>query len=171
MRDALIVGAGRGVWEDIRSASAYLKDPEVFAINLMIPAVPVIHHAVSHHADCLADLVRYRKRHARLKAQPFVSHSSYADPEIDRVWADMRDGDSSLLAARIAVALGSKRVILAGVPLDGSGHVYDDPVEDPLEPAYSFTKYRQVWERYLGELTGRVFSMSGATRELLGAPA
>jgi len=171
---ALVVGSARGVWEDLRAASTLLAGrPVTLAVNAMVAFLPwIIDHAVSHHGRALAHLVGYRRLVVSLapaaREAPIVTHSTYATAGIDRVWPEFKAGDSSLLAARVALALGCPRVILAGVPLDGSGRFHDDPSQPPFDYA---GLYRPVWEAARAELVGRVVSMSGFTRELLGAPA
>lgn len=175
MRVALVVGSARGVWEDLRAASAlFVERPVTLAVNAMVAFLPrVIDHAVSHHGQALVHLLGYRRCVVGLSPEaregPVVTHSTQAAAGVDRVWPEFKAGDSSLLAARIALALGCARVILAGVPLDASGRIHDDPAAGaPFDYGHL---YRPVWEATRAELAGRVVSMSGFTRELLGAPA
>lgn len=170
---ALVIGSARGVWEDLRAASPlFTERPITLAVNAMVAILPwIIDHAVSHHGQALAHLVAYRRLIVSLppaaRDAPLVTHSTQAADGIDRLWPEFKAGDSGLLAARVALALGASRVILAGVPLDDSGRVHDDPARTPFEYARF---YRPVWEAARAELAGRVWSMSGFTRELLGAP-
>ncbi len=164
---ALIVGAARDVWDDMRAAAVLLGRHTVFAVGEMVLFLPRVDHAVSHHG---AELVHYAaaRRLGNLPQTPFVTHSTADAEGIDRVWPpEFRVGDSGLLAARVALALGFERVVLAGVPIDASPHPWDDPAA----PALDFGQhYRPAWAAMVHEFAGRVASMSGFTRELLGAP-
>ena len=95
-----------------------------------------------------------------------MTHSDEKNPEVQQVWpmSQARSGTSGLFAAKVAVLLGYDPVILCGIPMDGSGRFYDRPgfignTIDGLEE----------WERCAPIFDGRVRSMSGHTRELLGA--
>jgi hypothetical protein len=64
-------------------------------------------------------------------------------------------GSSSLLAARCALHFwGYKRVVVAGVSLDGEYHKF----------------FYNHWVQAMPEISGRVRSMSGHTMRLLGEP-
>lgn len=167
-----MVGAGRTLWDDLRAVRGVLEQgAAVLAVNHSILFFEgTIEHAVSHHADSLPHLVALRRLARRGAA---IAHSTKAAPGIDRVWPKVyRIGDSGLLAARIAVALGFARVVLAGVPMDERGHFYEDPggATPPAPSAFKFGRHRKAWETYRAELVGRVVSMSGWTRQLLGGP-
>jgi hypothetical protein len=168
-REALVVGYARCVWADLRAARPLVHEPAVFAVNKATMLALRIDHAVSHHAEALGLLVRCRQafRSLRSLSPKITAHSVRPAEGIDRVWPDLRSGDSGLLAARIAVALGYEKVILAGVPLDDKGHVDDDAEATHFQ----FSTHRHRWQEHAKELQGRVTSMSGWTRELLGAAA
>lgn len=161
MTPAVVIGSGRTVWDDLRAVAG----PScVFAVNDMVVYAPRVDHAVSHHPDKLAHWLALRKRVTG--APPITSHSSCAGP-VDRVWPEFHaGGSSSLLAVRIALALGCPSVVVAGVPLDASGYVWSDPAVK----SYDFARYRKDWIASATNLRGRVTSPSGFLCELLGAP-
>jgi len=170
---ALVAGSARGVWDDLRAVSRLLVErPIIFAVNAMVALLPwMIDHAVSPHGRALAHLVAYRRLIKSLEPAVrdalLVSHSSYATAGVDRAWPQFTAGDSSLLATRIACALGFPRIVLVGVPLDASGRFYDDPER----PSFDYVgTYRPRWEEARAELGDRVRSMSGWTAEFLGRP-
>lgn len=166
---AIVVGSGRCVWDDLRACRALeLDGPVVFAVNDMIALLPpamAVPHAVSHHPEKLVHWAALRKRRP-------TTHSSVADNRIDRAWPEYHSpgpsGSSSLLAVRVALALGHPRVIVAGVPLDAQGYLWSDP-EGPK--FYDFARYRRGWIAAEHELRGRVTAPSGYLAELLGTPA
>jgi hypothetical protein len=76
-----------------------------------------------------------------------------------------RNGSSALYAVGFALLRGAERIVLAGCPIDDTGHYWD--AKRPLQ----YDGFRGAWLRALPQIKGRVFSMSGWTRELLGAPS
>ncbi len=80
------------------------------------------------------------------------------------------------------LTIGHEPVILAGCPLDNSGYSFDEAkvkheigcrrVGDPANnTARAVINYREAMAKLAaGEFKGKVFSMSGYTRQLLGAP-
>lgn len=78
---------------------------------------------------------------------------------------DAWGGSSGMLCVTVAFELGAERIVLAGVPLrKGEAH-YDDP-----RPWWEARDYWPAWERERDRLSGRVRSLSGWTRDLLGWP-
>ena len=159
---AIVVGSGRSVWADLRAINQ--PDLPVFAVNEMIQFSPRADHAVSHHASKLPHWLALRPgptdhikthTHGRRGTQPGVQG-----------WREMpTGGSSSLLAVRVAMALGFAPILVAGVPLDGQGYVWGDPA---TPPATDHAQYRHAWEQ-ARDLKGSVFSPSGFLRDLLGA--
>lgn len=74
-------------------------------------------------------------------------------------------GSSGLFAVKVAlIDLGYEDVVLCGVPMTATPH-FDDNVPWP-----EVDLFKLGWEQALPQIDGRVRSMSGWTRELLGAP-
>lgn len=157
---AIVLGSGRSAWDDLRA----IGQPEVpvFAVNDMAVFAPRVDHAVSHHARKLP-----LWRDLRGSSHPIQLHSSSRrDNSTGRPWPGFHGGGSSaLLAVRIALALGHAPIYVAGVPLDGRGHLWSDPA-DPTP--FDYGVYRGHWEQAAAELRGRVTAPSGFLCELLG---
>lgn len=174
---AIVLGCGPTVWEDLARLSGIEAD--IIAVNevgIFLPQKPV--HWVSLHAECFQWMLPLRKdfifdSNGLHMGGPINTHSIHRCAGVMHVWPKLEvppgDGGSALAACRIGFRLGYEREILAGIPLDGRRHFYDPPsFVSPVE-----------FECYLGafkgaarnEFRGRVTSMSGKTRELLGAPA
>jgi hypothetical protein len=68
-------------------------------------------------------------------------------------------GSSSLLGTLAAIRMGYRRIILCGCPLTGKNAA-----------GGTYETFRNGWEARANEFAGRVRSMSGWTREFLGAP-
>lgn len=76
-----------------------------------------------------------------------------------------KGGSSGLFAVKVALdELGFDRVVLCGVPITPTAH-FDDP-----EPWRHAKHYPDGWRQALPHIEGRVRSMSGFTKDLLGAP-
>lgn len=77
-------------------------------------------------------------------------------------------GSSGLYGVTVALdGLELSRVILAGIPIDGSPHAH---AADELTWRSEVNIHRRGWQKRYDRLVGRVASMSGWTRELLGPP-
>lgn len=169
MDEALVVGSGCGVWEEYSLGAAAVSAPAIIAVNLMTVMLPLVHHAVSHHAAGIVHLTRARRVMSMI---PFETetHSSEFHADVDHVWRDLRDlgADSGLLAVQVALRLGAQRVVVVGMPLDQQGHFYDEPAT--RMGGHDHTNYRRLWQKVLPELTGRVFGVRGFLLEFLGPP-
>ena len=96
------------------------------------------------------------------------THKPSPDAEIawDLTWPRIHGGTSSLFAVFVALGLGYEQVILAGCPLDKSSHFY----EPPWRRCQEFNETLKHWEEAQEVFKGRVKSVSGRTRDLLGEP-
>ena len=170
MDEALVVGSGCGVWEEYSLGAAAVTAPAIVAVNLMTLMLPLVHHAVSHHAAAIVHLTRARRTLRGLIPYDTETHSSEFHADVDHVWRDLRDlgADSGLLAVQVALRLGAQRVVVVGIPLDQQGHFYDDPTT--RTGGDDHTNYRHLWRKVVPELAGRVFGVRGFLRDLLGPP-
>lgn len=164
MKPLLILGFAAGLFDDLAALGPF--DADVMAINRAGLVVGALDHWVSLHPDQLAGFAR--RRDAAGLAGGFTTWSPDPGPGIDRVTTDVeRFGTSALYGVRIALhRLGYDRVILAGVPLDDAQpYVGGAPIPQPL------LGHRRAWRNARPEIVGRVRSLSGWTRRLLGAPS
>lgn len=168
----VVCGSAACLWSDL--ARLHGREFDVMAINMagvFLPKIP--RHWVSLHAELFQWM-------APLRAGELVwagdsvrvgngceTHSIRSAPGVRHVWPFDTRGSSGMLAARIAVALGYASVILAGIPLDESRHFYDAPDAPRLNYAH---RYLDPWRIEAQGWGGKVRSMSGATRDLLGGP-
>ena len=166
---ALVLGTGRNVWGDLRAAESILYDRrrDVICVNdiCMHYRRPVVHICAIEHKFMkgIAAVSAYRRQ------EYTHNHSTLPAEGVTCVWDIANNGGtSSLFAVKVALACGYNRVILAGVPLDRSGHYYDG---SGVETDYDCRAIRAVWDQAAAEVfAGRVRSMSGQTREFLGFP-
>lgn len=81
-------------------------------------------------------------------------------------------GSSGMFAAQIAITrLRCRRVVLCGVPMTRTPHFDASVVHVAGRPWREAESYwKNGWAKHQDMLRGKVKSMSGRTRELLGAP-
>jgi hypothetical protein len=77
-------------------------------------------------------------------------------------------GSSALFAALAAIAMGYKKIVLAGCPLDTEGHWYWPQKRETLGPIWLGLDY-MAWLDFAQELDSyKVRSMSGYTAKIIG---
>lgn len=161
----------------IGSAST-LEDDYLAARKLFIPDLVIgCNHAARDHPSRLD---HWATMHPDLYPLWLLERRRQNHPEPGQLWharhrvvpdglesrpIESWGGSSGLLCVAVALELGCDRVVLAGVPmLKMAGH-YDDP-----RPWTEARTYQQMWELHKPRMLGRVKSMSGWTRDLLGEP-
>jgi len=195
VRSLLVVGSAPGLYADLAAAQALCDDFEVMLVNGAGAAVEEAQHLLAGHTDKVEEFVKARDEAFPL-ANPYRVHATFIDrkgatppvdhPVVSDWWPQSRfssGATSAGKAARIGLAMGFGRVILCGCPMDGSGYFPGESkgipqlracqrVGDPAKQAAStIRRYKQrMAELAAGEFKGLVFSMSGWTREVLGAP-
>lgn len=110
----------------------------------------------------------------------FITHGRVPAPSIDYCWRFRHTaGTSGAYAMKGNICLGYERIIACGIPLDGSGHFHDPPGErtcqefDRKADDGGPGEMHKTWLEMIKQLpviSERVRSMSGYTREWLGAP-
>lgn len=88
-------------------------------------------------------------------------------PNLNRIaWhsGDGLSGSSGMFGVRVAKNLSCDRILLAGVPMDTQPHV------GSTDPWTGSSEFVAAWRAAEPKLKGKVKSMSGFTRELLGEP-
>ena len=160
---ALVLGGAACVWADVDAALGLGEFDMVVACNDIGALWPGrLDHWASLHPERLPKWESERR--ARGYPGGWVTWAHRAHKGIARDTGGDWAGSSGLLAVRVALEVGASRVVLAGVPLDrDAGHV----VRQAAWP--SADAFRKGWKRHEADLIG-VRSMSGWTREFLGAP-
>jgi hypothetical protein len=172
----IIASGGRCVWDDLERigmAKNHDPHPHIMCINEMIMFYPGrVEHAYSNNHSYLKKWVdtrrdQYLTRYGDIKN----THSNKTGGKWTWPWPG--HGTSSLNAVYTGIALGYTDIVLCGVPLDDSGHFWEAPWEKSNfvheiadrdgEIKYWANANRKIFE-------GKVKSMSGRTRELLGEP-
>lgn len=173
--DLVVLGSGSTLWQD------YLKIYErhkghYMAVNRVILDFPgILKHAVSAHPYALVMFTLLRRFY--YAEQPHVhthscnihdeeSYETHLIPQSLWDFPDYYHGSSTLTGVLAALVMGYDQIILAGVPMDGKGY-YNNPLW--LNPHGEM--FMKDWEKANAKcFHGKVKSLSGNTRELLGAP-
>lgn len=166
---ALVLGGANTLHEDSALAlDLFGQAPDlVIASNHAARDEPgQLDHWATMHPDLLPHWIAQRRAAERPEAgQLWVPrHRLHKAPEGVRT-IESWGGSSGLLCVAVALEVGAERVILAGVPMLKTARHYDDE-KHWLEAR----QYWPAWERQAHLMRGRVKSLSGWTRELLGAP-
>jgi len=159
-RVLIITGSARGVIDEIRQAKALLGAYDLMAIGL--DAVdkytePIKYVATFHPAEIPA----IRERRAGIGNTDYAVISHHNNPGVDICIVDwwQPSGSSSLLGVQAAMRIGYPKIIVCGCPLTGKNIDGGD-----------YENFRAGWEKRLKTVAPYVRSMSGWTREKLGAP-
>lgn len=183
----LVVGSAPCLYEDYANALALRPDADTLLINEAGGAIEKAQHLLAGHADKAALFLAYR-REKFPNALPVFVHATWRDGMripacVSHKWSKkMVDGGTSAWkAARIGLAMGYDEIILCGCPLEASG--YFNPLETDrfkhdcarigIDSASAmFSVYREQFARRAKERpeAKQVKSMSGFTRDCLGAP-
>lgn len=167
----LIVGSARGVFDDLdalltNDGNYYRTPMDVMCLNDMVIHFPgKVDHVYSNDEKWLSKWVEAR-RPRTVKDHPGVilQHTCQKGLGKHIVWPWPGHGTSGLNAVYTGLALGYDQIILAGIPMDGSGHYFDPPWKDTnYQPSGKYWKMaaQKVFD-------GKVKSLSGQTREIIG---
>jgi hypothetical protein len=162
---ALVLGGASCVWDDALAALRLATPDVVLAINDMIPLWPgVIDHAVSLHPDQLPGWIAAREANSTLPAG-FKSVWSHRNGLVVTKTTPDWAGSSGLFAVKVALfELNIDGVIVAGVPMTRSDHFVR------RAEWLSCGAFINGWSVRIAQIKPRTRSMSGWTREQLGAP-
>lgn len=177
----LIIGGGRvatgdqtsprfeTVWNDYDKVRPWKG--EIMAVNDVGQHLhDRVRHWVTLHAEYAPGWMAFRRGHLYGSGDIPMWHGHKAKPGIDVVWEMAQlGGTSGLFAVFIGLLLGYDEIVLAGIPMNGAGH-YFDPHWYGSNFDDKATKLVWEWSK-TNVFEGRVTSLSGWTKELLGAPA
>lgn len=165
-RIAVVVGGAESTMTEVDQARALCVEcgcePQFFVINDMISLFPGEVIAVSLHPDKLPGWLNQRSNNGLPAPLEVWSHR----PNKIGVTHHTRDwgGSSGMLAAKIAMEKGL-RSILCGVPM-----TVQDKHFMRHQPWNACSAFWRAWITHKADLAPHVRSMSGNTRDLLGAP-
>lgn len=165
----LIVGGGRCVWDDLQRIS--VNNYDIMCMNDIIMHLPYrINHVYSNDDKMLTNWVAARRpRYKKDFEENILKHTCQTGNCI--VWPFPGHGSSGLNACYTGLALGYTEIVLAGVPLDDSGHYFDPPwVKTNFVKEVGMRDGEiKFWANAKRNIfNGKVRSLSGRTKELLG---
>lgn len=161
----VILGSGRHVWDDLENAAGWKEAICVNDVGMHFPGL--VKHWYSNDIHMLPRWIAARRpRYVRDFGPVIETHSCTLGAR--HIWPWPGHGSSSLNAVFTALALGYEKIVLCGVPLDDNGHYFDPPWVTT-----NFAREGTVrhWRLMAPKFEGRVKSMSGISREILGAPS
>ena len=173
----LITGDGKPLPEDLQRFLSWGLPHDVMCIGRSIQIYP---GEVGHYADVDADAGKWvidnmAKNHPD-KGTP-LTHTLGEVDWFDVCW-EIEDcpiksdeilwhGSTGLFATLIGLAMGYRRVALAGVPMDSKGHWYFG--DETYGPKWTMESY-QAWLEFAATPGAKkVVSLSGYTRTILGS--
>lgn len=180
----IVAASAACVWDDLERLGVNNVNPEgrfndwhIIAVNDMIMYFPgIIDHCYSNQHRWFAGWLGARREtickvHVKSKwGEPGPTHSCRVGGKYNWPWPG--HGTSTLNAVYTAIALGYNPIVICGAPLDNSPHFFEPPWgHSNFEREVSITTSGEVayWENARNKLfRGRVCSMSGRTRDLLG---
>ncbi len=152
MKTLIIIGTGSQAAQDVAKLREADKKAKRCGINKAV---------VKRKCDI------WYTAHPRLfalkaKGTPVKKSISGGDPNTrsGHIPMSYAKGSSALQAVYLALnKWGYDRVVLCGVPLTGANN-----------EGLKYGRFVEAWENVLPEIKGKVFSMSGNTKKLLGGP-
>ena len=167
----VIAGAGSTLWDDIRRLGDIKAD--WMAINEAGFALPFeFRHWASMHPQLFQHWALFRG--CKIDNGKYVPsgnwhfHGNEKQPLVRTIWRfENQMGSSGLYGVRVGLLLGYERIILVGCPYMGP-RFFDPPWFDKIDIASECGL--GPWEDFAKINNGRVRSMSGHTRRILGEP-
>lgn len=166
----LVLGGAKCVFEDLERAKALLGEPEiVVAVKDIWIEYPKVDYVATYHLDRIPRELEKRRALGYEDPKCVWTYRTFRYPRIPLPLQTKKitGGSSGLLGTYVGLEYHDK-VVLAGIPLDPTmPHYHNRKKGRPWKDANLYLKH---WRSSLPTLLGKVKSMSGMTRELLGEP-
>lgn len=174
MTIALVVGGAECVAEDMKAALALFTPDRIYAVNDIGAHLETLHVWCTLHPEFMDGWEAQRKARGLANGYEIVAplpgevgkhgNKGRITRRVSYRWPKMNSSASSgIYGAKVALDDGH-RVVLAGIPLDGSNHFLRE------KPWGQRECFMPGFDLALPFLKGRVKSMSGHTMKVLGAP-
>jgi hypothetical protein len=163
---AAVLGGAAGVWSDLADLRKLRKPDIVIACNDVGALYPArLDGWVTLHAEKLHSWMQRRRR---LDYRAFTPEGEWPAGSRVEILRERWAGSSGLYGVQIAMDIfQSSRVVMCGIPLDAAqGHFFA-----PNEAWPDADLFRAGFRAALPVIRDTARSMSGYTRELLGAPS
>ena len=172
-RSIAILGGARCVWEDL----AQVDVDDYMTVNDITMYAPVpITHVWSAHPEKIHEWYWLRRQEYKTLEKNVSFHSpseipyrpEYPEHIMRYHWSELPDlrGTSPLSGAAACIMMGYSKIVLCGVPQDGSGYFWQEP-DGKSKFANRGADRKDEWDFVLSEFKGRVSSVSGRTKEWL----
>lgn len=181
--NVVICGDAHCVWDDLERfgcrddrglGQVYKEGWDFFTVNKMVEVFPgIVEHAYSNSPECLRRFIAARRDEYALEFGP-PCHPHSIREGAEHVWPFGGHGTSGLGAALVATALGYRRIVLCGIPLDDGPHNGEPSWRKTgfasSEAAGGVRTDRNVywWKAREMAFENKVRSMSGRTKTWLG---
>lgn len=168
MTIALVLGGAQCLHEDVAAAQKLFKADIIVAVKDIGITWPHVDYWATFHPERLPKELAQR-RAAGLPDPKKVYTYRLRVPDklnIPMQIIDTKGGSSGMMGTEVALLVADK-VVLCGIPLDPKQKHYRRPKKEGWPAALV---YRKAWKAAYPKLKGRVRSMSGWTKELLGEP-
>ena len=156
----IITGSAPCVLEDLARAKELATSYDLLAVGLdaVDKYAEPIKYVSTYHPKEIAEIA---ERRAGYGNTDYLVISHQEKPGVDICIKDwwIPSGSSSLLGVQAAQRLGYDKIILCGCPLTGKNKDEQD-----------YKNFHSGWQKRLKEISACVRSLSGWTRDLLGAP-
>lgn len=186
---AIICGAAPSLFEDLEKARAIRPDATILGVKYAASIIPEIRHVWTQHGEMTLKIKEAAGRKIYVHARPRkfqvgtingIPSMKEAYDAVDYLWPSLpfAVGSSGVAGAMWARhGMGFHEVIMAGIGLDCDSLKYVPNYPNKFSQHDGFAKPAQVdhWLNILKHheqegLTEGIFSMSGATQKILGAP-
>jgi hypothetical protein len=169
MRTGLVIGGGARVWQEVAEAQTLFTPDLILAINDMATIwAGRLDHWVTLHPEHLPRWFKARAELGFAACNVWTPHAAEQLPPGYRATIEPDydpSGLSGLYAVKVLRRCDVDRIVLAGVPMDRSGHVLG------RRGHWITLTRRDAWTLQKDEIKHCVRAMSGWTREEFGYPA
>jgi hypothetical protein len=171
VKTAMVLGGAQCVHDDIKAAQELFTADIIVAVKDIGITWPNVDYWATFHPERLPKELGERRKAGLPDPKEIWTHQinrpkGQAALGVPIKILRIRGGSSGLLGTEGALAVAD-RIVLCGIPLDPGQVHYKRPRRGGWPPA---KMYRLAWNEVYPKLKDRVRSMSGWTKELLGAP-
>jgi hypothetical protein len=179
----IIVAAAACVWDDLERfgckitvSGGRVGKPgwDFMTVNKMVEQFPgTIEHCYSNEPQTLLRFIAARRPEYK-REFPAPKHTHSISPGCEITWPFGGHGTSGLGSVLVGIALGYSRIVLAGMPLDDTGHNGEPPwrkcwFESSEAAGNVTTGWNSHWKKAATVcFEGKVRSLSGRTKTWLG---
>jgi hypothetical protein len=163
----VIYGGGKSMWDDYKKIQDLGVEHDTMAVNIAGLFIPKLKHLYSLHYKNISYISNWRKVEYGADDK-HICHSSKEIDGVDHVWPlPSRASTSGLMALILGHLLGYEKLILCGVPMDGSGYFYKPFVNDTFGDRCRAIELSGMKQLSFGN---NIRSMSGRSKEAFGEP-